>query len=139
MLQNACCNVGIRCIVLQNACCNVGIRCIVLQNACFNVQVSIRCIVLQNACCNVGIRCCVLQNARCNVCCRYIVSLVYVNQKRHKENTTWNMITYYEPPRGKTNNVVSDQFRHEPSCTAREAGQKLDILDLSRGGIVLSA
>ena len=27
-----------------------------------------------------------------------------------------------EPPRGKTNNVVSDQVRHKPSCTSTEAG-----------------
>ena len=26
----------------------------------------------------------------------------------------------YEPPRGKTNNVVSDQVRHKPDCTVRE-------------------
>ena len=27
-----------------------------------------------------------------------------------------------EPPRGKTNNVVSEQVRHKPGCTATEAG-----------------
>ena len=26
----------------------------------------------------------------------------------------------YEPPRGKTNNVVSDQVRHKPACTVTE-------------------
>ena len=26
----------------------------------------------------------------------------------------------YEPPRGKTNNVVSDQVRHKPTCTSTE-------------------
>ena len=26
----------------------------------------------------------------------------------------------YEPPRGKTNNVVSEQVRHKPTCTSRE-------------------
>ena len=25
-----------------------------------------------------------------------------------------------EPPRGKTNNVVSDQVRHKPTCTVTE-------------------
>ena len=44
----------------------------------------------------------------------------------------------FEPPHGKTNNVVSEQAWHIPACTATEAGQKLEILDLSRGGIVLS-
>ena len=28
----------------------------------------------------------------------------------------------FEPPRGKTNNVVSDKVRHKPACTATEAG-----------------
>ena len=28
----------------------------------------------------------------------------------------------YEPPRGKTNNVVSDQVRHKPACTSTEKG-----------------
>ena len=27
-----------------------------------------------------------------------------------------------EPPRGKTNNVVSDQIRHKSGCTVRDAG-----------------
>ena len=27
-----------------------------------------------------------------------------------------------EPPRGKTNNVVSEQVLHKPGCTATEAG-----------------
>ena len=27
-----------------------------------------------------------------------------------------------EPPRGKTNNVVFEQIRHKPACTATEAG-----------------
>ena len=27
-----------------------------------------------------------------------------------------------EPPRGKTNNVVSEQARHKPTCTVTEAG-----------------
>ena len=26
----------------------------------------------------------------------------------------------YEPPRGKTNNVVSEQVRHKPVCTSTE-------------------
>ena len=26
----------------------------------------------------------------------------------------------YEPPHGKTNNVVSDQVRHKPTCTVTE-------------------
>ena len=28
----------------------------------------------------------------------------------------------YEPSRGKTNNVVSEQVRHKPGCTNTEAG-----------------
>ena len=26
----------------------------------------------------------------------------------------------FEPPRGKTNNVVSEQVRHKPTCTSTE-------------------
>ena len=43
-----------------------------------------------------------------------------------------------EPPRGKTNNVVSDQVLYKPTCTSTEKSKKLEILDLSRRGIVLS-
>ena len=32
---------------------------------------------------------------------------------------TW-MLALYEPPRGKTNNVVSEQVRHKPACTSTE-------------------
>ena len=28
----------------------------------------------------------------------------------------------YEPPRGKTNNVVSEKVRHKSGCTVTEAG-----------------
>ena len=28
----------------------------------------------------------------------------------------------YEPPRGKTNNVVSEQVRHKAGCTSTEDG-----------------
>ena len=28
----------------------------------------------------------------------------------------------FQPPRGKTNNVVSEQVRHKPDCTVTEAG-----------------
>ena len=28
------------------------------------------------------------------------------------------IITLFEPPRGKTNNVVSEQVRHKPTCTS---------------------
>ena len=30
------------------------------------------------------------------------------------------LIALYEPPRGKTNNVVSEQFRHKSGCTVTE-------------------
>ena len=32
--------------------------------------------------------------------------------------------------------MVSEQIRHKPGCTSTEAGLKLEILELSRGGIV---
>ena len=44
----------------------------------------------------------------------------------------------FEPPRGKTNNVVSEQVPHKPTCTSTEKSYKLEISDLSRRGIVLS-
>ena len=31
----------------------------------------------------------------------------------------------YEPPRGKTNNVVSEQVRHKPTCTSTEKARSL--------------
>ena len=30
------------------------------------------------------------------------------------------VMNIYEPPRGKTNNVVSEQVRHKPACTSTE-------------------
>ena len=44
----------------------------------------------------------------------------------------------FKPPRGKTNNVVSEQVRHKPACTSTEKSKKLEISDLSRRGILLS-
>ena len=43
-----------------------------------------------------------------------------------------------EPPRGKTNNVVSEQVRHKQASTVTEDGEMLEILDLESRGIVLS-
>ena len=43
-----------------------------------------------------------------------------------------------EPPRGKPNNVVSEQVPHILACTSTEKSQKSEISDLSRRGIVLS-
>ena len=34
----------------------------------------------------------------------------------------------FEPTRGKTNNVVSEQVRHKSGCTSTEDGQRLEIL-----------
>ena len=48
------------------------------------------------------------------------------------------MILLHEPPRWKTNNVVSEQVRHKPTCTGTEKSKKFEISDLSRRGIVLS-
>ena len=47
-------------------------------------------------------------------------------------------LSTFEPPRGKTNNVVSEQVRHKPACTSTEKSQKPEILDLGRRGSVLS-
>ena len=37
-----------------------------------------------------------------------------------------------EPPRGKTNNVASEQVRHKHSCASKEDGIKPEILDLKK-------
>ena len=37
-----------------------------------------------------------------------------------------HLLLIYEPPRGKTNNVVSEQVRHKPTCTVTK---KLDALN----------
>ena len=41
-------------------------------------------------------------------------------------------MTLHEPPRWKTNNVVSKQVRHKPGCTSTEECYRLGILDLER-------
>ena len=46
----------------------------------------------------------------------YIKTLQTYRCTHPREHTT------NEPSRGKTNNVVSDQVRHKPACTATEAG-----------------
>ena len=46
--------------------------------------------------------------------------------------------TRNDPPRGKTNNVVSEQVRRKPACTVTEDGWRLEILDLESRGMVLS-
>ena len=38
----------------------------------------------------------------------------------------------FELPRGKTNNVVSEQVQHKPAYTSTEKSYKLDISDLSK-------
>ena len=45
-----------------------------------------------------------------------------------------------EPCHEKTNNVVSEQGLHKPSCTSTEDGQRVAMLDLETEsrGIVLS-
>ena len=50
---------------------------------------------------------------------------------------TMSFLTF-ELPRGKTNNVVSEQVGHKPACTSTENSLKLEISDLSRRGIVQS-
>ena len=58
--------------------------------------------------------------------------------KCFKSHDKMAALSIYEPPRGKTNNVVSEQVRHKPVCTVTEKSWKLEISDLSRRGIVLS-
>ena len=37
-------------------------------------------------------------------------------------NDTEIKVSRFEPPRGKTNNVVSKKVRHKPACTVTEDG-----------------
>ena len=57
----------------------------------------------------------------------FCVAVVFVDSKI----VTFMKLPFYlicfrceviEPPRGKTNNVVSEQVRHKPACTSTEAG-----------------
>ena len=43
--------------------------------------------------------------------------------------TNYHYIRIIEPPHGKTNNVVSEQVRHKPTCTVTEKSKKLEISD----------
>ena len=70
-----------------------------------------------------------------------LVSKFHVNKPGMKLSEYVSMSVIHslnEPPRGKTNNVVSEQVRHKPTCTSTEKSMKLEISDLSRRGIVLS-
>ena len=61
-----------------------------------------------------------------------------INSKGFDRNYNSGSLLSFEPPRGTTNNVVSEQVRHKPACTSTEKSYKLEILELSKGGIVLS-
>ena len=39
---------------------------------------------------------------------------------KRKNDQPYTVSLYHEPPRGKINNVVSDQVRHKPTCTSIE-------------------
>ena len=52
--------------------------------------------------------------------------------------TKLSQIKIFEPVPEKTNNLGSDQVQHKSACTVTEDGQKLEILNLRRRGIVLS-
>ena len=43
--------------------------------------------------------------------------------------TNYHYVRIIGPPHGKTNNVVSEQVRHKPTCTVTEKSKKLEILD----------
>ena len=76
------------------------------------------------------------------------IFVMYVNNRDTDQNAYTKSICWLdsqkfchliiEPPRGKTNNVVSEQVRHKPACTSTEECYMLDILDISRRGITLS-
>ena len=49
---------------------------------------------------------------------------IHTGEKKNEVDTKSQVTKHiiYEPPRGKTNNVVSEQVRHKPACTVTEAG-----------------
>ena len=67
-------------------------------------------------------------------------SLVYIAYGRFDRNDILlhKRACIYEPPRGKTNNVVSEQVWHKSGCTVTEDSQKHEISYLGSRGIVLS-
>ena len=57
----------------------------------------------------------------------FVLSLIRTTPTFDKSEQVWELVsdiavskTTYEPPRGKTNNVVSEQVRHKPACTSTE-------------------
>ena len=45
-----------------------------------------------------------------------------MTRQLHQKTCVLLMVCIFEPPREKTNNVVSDQVRHKPVCTVIEKG-----------------
>ena len=45
---------------------------------------------------------------------------VQVNHNLSVQSEALTTRSSYEPPRGKTNNVVSEQVRHKPACISTE-------------------
>ena len=52
--------------------------------------------------------------------------------KKNISETSEPILDKFEPSRGKTINVFSEQVRHKPACTSTEEGRKLEMLDLER-------
>ena len=50
----------------------------------------------------------------------YFIILFVITMKRQIRVS--KMLIIFEPPHGKTNNVVSEQVRHKPGCTVTEVG-----------------
>ena len=48
------------------------------------------------------------------------------------QSHAFHVKSMYEPHLEKTNNEVSKQVRHQPSCTSTEYGQRLEILDIEK-------
>ena len=63
----------------------------------------------------------------------YIKVLKFPSMKKKKKKIS----NLNEPPRGRTNNVVSEQVRHKSGCIVTEAGWKLEISDLRRRRSIL--
>ena len=84
-------------------------------------------------------------NPRINIVNIYYILVFHLDCELHldfqdfRRHLQLHECSLFESPRGKTNNVVSEQVpRHKPSCSSTEAGQKLEISDLRRRRSVLS-
>ena len=50
-------------------------------------------------------------------CTNFVSNSIFGHGPQHEDSI---VVVLIEPPRGKTNNMVSEQVRHKPACTSIE-------------------